>query len=87
MSYKVRYMESYMVLERGRWIDKKREKWVTFYPIADLLEDEYGDGTDKRPSEEVMKQKEIYGKAATGVAGYLTVWTYGTWKRKNVKVV
>jgi hypothetical protein len=86
MSYQVRYMESYSVLQGNRWVNKKREKWIPFYPIVDLLMDEYGDGGDKRPPEEVLKQDKIYGKAITGTAGYKPVYMYHTWPRKDVRL-
>lgn len=73
-------MESYSVLQNGRWVDKKREKWVPFYP-------EFGSQWDVKPPEEVLKQDKIYGKAITGVCGYRSVYTYHTYNREDVRLV
>lgn len=85
--YEVKYLKPYSILQNGKWVDKKEAKWVPFYPISNLMMEEYGGGLDERPAKEVLKHNTIYGKAVIGFCGGQPVYEYYSYPKKDVRVV
>jgi hypothetical protein len=67
----------------GKWVDKEKKEWKSFYPIRKLIPEFNQEVIDERPLSEL--DEKVYGKYPGGVAGYNVWWVYLTMEKSKLR--